>query len=79
MAKQIDTFEIVIRGTKSEGPTEAFVQYKVTDSVNTDLKKGPVRKTLSSPNFNKTVHNANSSGEFWYDEVAAAETDEGIS
>lgn len=79
MAKQIDAFEIVIRGTKSEGPTETFVQYKVTDSVDTDMKKGPVRKTLSSPDFSKTLHDADSTGEFWHDEVAAAETDEGIS
>ena len=79
MAKQIERFEIIIRGTKATGPTEAIVSYRVQDSVNTELLTRFKHKEISSPDFTKKIKDADTAGEFWYDEVAAAETDEGIS
>ncbi len=75
MAKVIGKFEIVIVGDTS-GPTKTYRRYTVKDSVNTELQAK--RSTESNENFNKTLHNTGAVGEFWKDEVAAAETAEGI-
>lgn len=78
MAKALSMFQITIRGNKNDGPTEAFVQYEIQDSVDTELRKTKSKK-LASPSFNKTLHNSDGAGEFWHDELAQVETDESIS
>lgn len=76
MAKQLGTFELVIRGDAT-APTEIFRRYRVEESTDTSLRKNN-DVAVDSPDFNKTCHNAGSVGELWRDMVDAAKTDEGI-
>ena len=77
MAKQLGTFELVIRGDAS-APTQMFRRYAVEESTDTTLRKN--QDTLvETPAFDKTLHDAGSVGELWRDEVDAAKTAEGIS
>jgi hypothetical protein len=78
VAKQVERFEIVIRGTKADGPQSASVSYRLQDSSDTTLKSNFKQKTLTSPNLAKKIHDTGAVGEFWKDELAAVETDEGI-
>lgn len=78
MAKEIGSFEIVIRGTASGGPTEQFIQYRVQDSGDAELGKHKSAK-IETPSFNKTLHNTGATGELWKDLLDGAKTEEGIS
>lgn len=79
MAKQVGSFEIIIRGSATEGPQQAFVRYHVEEATDPTLR-GPMKeRVLESPDFTKTFHDAGTTGEFWKDELAQSETDEGIS
>lgn len=78
MAKEIGMFEIVIRGTKADGPTKVYIQYRVQESTDTTLQSGTKSKELNGADFNKVLHNEGTSGEFWADLVAEAESDESL-
>lgn len=76
MAKTIGRFEIIIVGDAT-GPTKMYRKYTVQDSVDTELQVK--RNTeIASPDYNKILHNTLAVGELWKDEVADAETAEGI-
>lgn len=79
MSKAIAKFEVIIRGTENDGPQEAFVQYQLTDTVNSDLTTNYKNKKITDPNFTKKVKDSNVSGELWYDLIAEIKTDESIS
>lgn len=76
MAKQLGTFELVIRGDET-APTEIFRRYRVEDSVDSELRKHK-DVPVDTPDFNKVCHNTSAIGELWKDQVDAAKTDEGI-
>jgi len=78
MAKEIGNFEIIIRGTKADGPQEVYVNYRLQDSSDPEMKSGHKGKRLDSPDLNKTAHNSGTTGELWADELAQVETDEGL-
>ena len=78
MAKELGTFEIVIRGTES-GPTTSFVVYQTKDSTNPELCDRPAPLEDAIPDFNKTLHNTGAVGEVWKDVVEVVKTIEGIS
>lgn len=79
MAKEIGRFIMEISGTKADGPVRCVIRYNLQDSSDSTLRTGMKDKEVSSPNFNKTFHNAETAGEFWKDEMAAIETEEGVS
>ena len=78
MAKEIGMFEIVIRGTKVEGPTKAYIQYRVQESTDTTLQSGVKSKELDTPDLAKVFHDSDAVTEFWAEQLAAIESDEGI-
>jgi hypothetical protein len=78
MAKEIGSFEIIIRGTSSGGPTEQFVQFRVQESTDVDLGKNKSQK-IETPVFNKVLHNTGATGELWKDLLDAIKTQEDIS
>ncbi len=77
MAKQIGSFEIIIRGTKADGPTQLYIKYGTEESSDSTLR-GRGSKEIKAPDLNKIAHNAGSGGELWSDCVAIAESDESI-
>lgn len=79
MAKEIDEFVIIIRGTRSEGPTSAEVSYRMCDSTNKDLRSRVIHKPLLIAALRKKLHDTGASGEGWADAITAAESDEAIS
>lgn len=78
MAKEVGNFEIIIRGTKADGPQEVYVNYRLQDSADSEMKSGHKGKKLEDPSLNKTMYNDGSTGELWADELAQVETDEGL-
>ncbi|KKN67549.1 hypothetical protein LCGC14_0460040 [marine sediment metagenome] len=76
MAKELATFEVIIRGTKA-GPTQCFRRYITRDSVNTGLKQRN-ESEMGSPDFTKVFHDAGTVGELWRDIIDQTESDEGI-
>lgn len=77
MAKQINSFEIIIRGTKADGPTRMFVKYGTEESTDKTLK-GRGSKEVQLPNLNRLLHQGGGNGELWADSLAEVESDEGI-
>lgn len=76
MAKQLGSFELVIRGDET-GPTTMFRRYHVEESTDTEMRKHN-DVPVETPDFDKTCHNTGAVGELWKDMVDAAKTDEGI-
>jgi hypothetical protein len=78
MAKEIGSFEIIIRGTSAGGPTEQYIQYQIRESTDHDLCRNK-SSAVETPNFAKKVHDAGTAGELWKDLLDATKTAEGIS
>lgn len=76
MAKELGSFELVIRGTDT-APTQMFRRYIVADSGDPELCKH-IDESVGTPDFNKVSHNTGAVGELWRDEVDIAKTNEGI-